>query len=69
MTDLEIRANELADKVQHACHDERMRLQPQIDNAITALTLQGIVVPGRVRRINNTLKDEALDDMFDNMPV
>ncbi len=69
MTDLEIQANELVEKAQNACHAERMRLQPQIDHVITALTLQGIAVSGRVRRINNTLKDEALDDMFDNMPV
>jgi hypothetical protein len=36
---------------------------------ITTLTLQGQPVPRRLLNINNTLKDEALDDMFDNMPV
>ncbi|MFK7765567.1 MAG: hypothetical protein AB8B62_20055 [Roseobacter sp.] len=69
MTDLELQATALVEKAQRAGHDERMRLQPQIDHVITALTMQGIAVPRNVRRINNTLKDEALDDMFDNMPV
>ena len=69
MTDLENQASELADRAENASHAERMLLQPQIDRVLTTLTMQGNPVCARLRRINNTLKDEALDDMFDNMPV
>lgn len=69
MTDLENQATELADRAETASHAERMLLQPQIDRVLATLTMQGNPVCGRLRRINNTLKDEALDDMFDNMPV
>ncbi|MFK7743770.1 MAG: hypothetical protein AB8B47_01845 [Roseobacter sp.] len=69
MTDLERHASILEAQAIDASSDERMRLQPQIDRVVTSLTLQGIPVSRKLRRINNTLKDEALDDMFDNMPV
>jgi hypothetical protein len=69
MTDLELKASELAQRVEKASHAERLAMQPQIDRIITTLTMQGHSVPRRLRSINNQLKDEALDDMFDNMPV
>ncbi|GIT89114.1 MULTISPECIES: hypothetical protein [Roseobacter] len=69
MTDLEIQASKLADRAEKATHAERMMLQPQIDRVLSTLAMRGAPVSGRLRRINNTLKDEALDDMFDNMPV
>lgn len=69
MTDLEKQASELETKVQNASLQERMALQPQLDRVVTSLTVQGIPVSKKLRRINNDLKDEALDDMFDNMPV
>lgn len=69
MNELEIQATALAAQVETATQAERMKLQPQIDRVITTLTMQGHTVPTKLRRINNTLKDEALDDMFDNMPV
>ncbi|MEM1352612.1 MAG: hypothetical protein AAGF27_09710 [Pseudomonadota bacterium] len=69
MTDLEMQATQLMDKVHNACHAERMRLQPQFDRVITSMAMQGKTVPCRLRHMNNTLKDEALDDMFDNMPI
>ena len=69
MTELEMQASKLADRAENATHAERMMLQPQIDRVLTTLAMRGTPVSGRLRRINNTLKDEALDDMFDNMPV
>jgi hypothetical protein len=69
MTELEMQASALIEKAEKGTHAERMVLQPQIDSIVTALSLQGANVPCKLRRINNTLKDEALDDMFDNMPV
>lgn len=69
MTDLELQASQLEAKVENASHAERIRLQPQVDRVVTTLAMQGYTVPTRLRTINNTLKDEVLDDMFDNMPV
>lgn len=69
MTDLENRASQLVTTAKNASHAERLRLQPEIDRVVTTLALKGHSVPVQLRQINNTLKDEALDDMFDNMPV
>lgn len=69
MTDMEARVSSLIDLAENASHAERLRLQPQVDSVVTTLTLQGINVPCKLRNINNTLKDEALDEMFDNMPI
>ncbi|MEO9650404.1 MAG: hypothetical protein ABJ360_04825 [Roseobacter sp.] len=69
MNELEIQATELATMAEGASHAERIRMQPQIDRVVTTLAMQGHVVPAKLRRVNNALKDEALDDMFDNMPI
>ena len=69
MTDLEKQASDLEAQVKNASLKERMALQPQLDRVVTSLTMQGLPVSRNLRRMNNTLKDEALDDMFDNMPV
>ncbi len=69
MTELETHVSSLIEKAEKGTHTERMRLQPQIDSVVTTMTLQGLNVPYKLRAINNTLKDEALDDMFDNMPI
>ena len=69
MKDLEAQAYELVERAEKASRAERMMLQPSIDRIITALTMQGHRVPLALRQVNNALKDDALDDMFDNMPV
>ena len=69
MTDLEKQAHDLQAKVATATLSERMVLQPQMDRIVTNLTARGLPVSKSLQRINNTLKDEALDDMFDNMPI
>lgn len=69
MTDLELQATSLAAQAETASQAERLLLQPQIDRVVTTLTMQGHIVPSRLRHLNNTLKDEVLEDMFDNMPI
>lgn len=69
MTDLEQRAFELEKLAETATPKERLSLQPRIDRVIATLRARGHYVPPRLRRINNDLKQEAFDDMFDNMPV
>lgn len=69
MNDLEVQANSLAARAEAASQAERLILQPQIDRVVTTLTMQGHIVPSHLRQLNNTLKDEVLEDMFDNMPI
>ncbi|MGA9252415.1 MAG: hypothetical protein WBV78_02945 [Roseobacter sp.] len=69
MTEMETSVSTLIDLAENASHAERMRLQPKVDSVVTSLTLKGMPVPCKLRNINNRLKDEALDDMFDNLPI
>ncbi len=69
MTAIEKHVSEIIAQTEHASEAERILLQPKVDQLVTSLALQGHPVPCKLRHINNTLKDEALDEMFDNMPV
>lgn len=69
MNDLEQRASQLEAQIENASEKERLALQPQVDRVIATLKAKGQSVPCRLKRINDTLKDEAIEDMFDNMPV
>lgn len=69
MTDLQQRATQLEYEVENATPKERMALHPQIDRVIITLKASGQIVPRKLERINNDLRDEAIEDMFDNMPV
>jgi hypothetical protein len=44
-------------------------LQPQVDRLMATLAQKGLPVPARLRRLQTTLRLEAEDDFFDNMPV
>lgn len=69
MTAMDKTVLNLIDLAENGSQAERLRLQPQVDSVVTKLTLQGMNVPCKLRNINNRLKDEALDEMFDNMPI
>lgn len=69
MTDLELRASQLETEIKNASPKERIALQPQVDRVISRLKAKGEIVPCRLQRMNETLRDEAIEDMFDNMPV
>ncbi|WP_298975452.1 hypothetical protein [uncultured Roseobacter sp.] len=69
MTDLTERAIQLEKQIEDACQKERLALQPQFDRVIATLKARGETVPARMRRLNTTLKEEAIEDLFDNMPV
>lgn len=69
MTDLQQRASQLEIQIENASPKERIALQPQFDRVLATLKASGQIVPRRLERINNDLRDEALEDMFDNMPV
>ncbi|MGC3940220.1 hypothetical protein ACOTTU_20645 [Roseobacter sp. EG26] len=69
MTPLEQRASLLEQQIEKASQKERLELVPQIDRVIATLSARGEVVPQRLIRLNNVLKEEVIEDMFDNMPV
>ncbi|WP_187429544.1 hypothetical protein ROLI_040730 [Roseobacter fucihabitans] len=69
MTDLAERATELEQQIENASPKERLALLPAFDRVIATLTAHGETVPTRLRRLNTTLKEEAIEDLFDNMPV
>ncbi|WP_299968784.1 hypothetical protein [uncultured Roseobacter sp.] len=69
MTDIEQRASQLQTRIAGASYQERIALQPQLDRVISTLKAQGHPVPSKLKRLGDKLRDEAMDDMFDNMPV
>ena len=69
MTDIEKRAIELENQARTADAKERLKLQPQIDAIVSKLSSYGHPVSSNLRQLNRTLNEEAIEDMFDNLPV
>lgn len=67
--DLEIRVSKLVKLCEKAPLDERLNLRPEVDRVIRTLTSYHLAVPRTLRRLKDSLEEEAQDDMFDNMPV
>lgn len=44
-------------------------LRPQVDRLMRTLRQRGMPIPSGLRRIDATLRLEAEEDFFDNMPV
>ena len=63
------RAFELEAAAQNGCAKTRLSLQPQFELVLSRLAARGYDVPTRLRNLNTTLKEEAIEDMFDNLPV
>lgn len=62
-------ANELEQKIKRADSAKRLALQPELSRVLERLKADGQDVPPRLRRLNTTLCDEAVEAWFDNMPV
>lgn len=56
-------------RVKAANSAERLRLHPQVAQAVDALRARGQAIPIRLRQLEVALREEAIEDMFDNMPV
>lgn len=69
MNDLEQRALDLEKLAQQASASERLSIAPQFEAVLNRMSARGYRVPSRLRSLNNTLKEEAIEDMFDNLPV
>jgi predicted transcriptional regulator len=48
---------------------ERLALKPDFCAAIAGLEAEGLPVPSRMRRLEQSLIDEAIEAQFDNMPI
>lgn len=49
--------------------DKRLELQPKFSQVIADLVAEGTHVPLRLKRLEASLTDEAIEAKFDNMPV
>ena len=69
MADLMIVAADLEQKIDAAQGASRLKYQPQLTRVMEQMKQAGLQVPGRLRRLEANLIDEAIEDRFDNMPV
>ncbi|KIC37209.1 hypothetical protein [Leisingera sp. ANG-M7] len=47
----------------------RLAMRPEFIRLLDYMRKTGADVPGRLRRLEATLCEEAVEDMFDNVPV
>ncbi|MDC0660264.1 MULTISPECIES: hypothetical protein [unclassified Leisingera] len=47
----------------------RLAMRPEFIRLLDYMRKTGAEVPGRLRRLEATLCEEAVEDMFDNVPV
>lgn len=59
----------LEQKLQNACLDTRLALQPSVSKIIDRMRQQGMHVPSRLRRLDAALCEDALEARFDNLPI
>ncbi|WP_425046221.1 hypothetical protein [Primorskyibacter sp. S87] len=62
-------AKHLEAKIEAANTDSRLKLQPEFSALIARMLSEGEAVPVRMRRLEASLSDEAVEARFDNMPV
>ncbi|WP_170782796.1 hypothetical protein [Ruegeria lacuscaerulensis] len=62
-------AARLEEKLQGACLETRLALQPSVTKVIDRMRQQGVHVPSRLRRLDAALCEDAMEAQFDNLPV
>ncbi len=62
-------AEQLEQKIKAANLSKRIQLQPELSKVLARIQAEGEQVPLRLRRLDATLCDEAIEARFDNMPV
>lgn len=62
-------AEQLEKKLQGACLDTRLALQPSVTKVIDRMRQQGVRVPARLRRLDAALCEDAMEARFDNLPI
>lgn len=66
---LEQQAVRLAEQASSMNQEERQKLHPEIRRLVASLKSCGSVVPRKLQQINQDLNEDALEEMFDNLPV
>lgn len=67
--DLLHRARSLETSILGADGAVRMALRPEFSRVVDRLRQNGAAVPGRLRRLEAALVQDAVEEMFDNIPV
>ncbi|WP_171100194.1 MULTISPECIES: hypothetical protein [unclassified Ruegeria] len=67
--DLYSEAEQLEHKLEGACLDTRLELQPSVSRVLDRMRAQGMHIPSRLRRLDAALCEDAVEARFDNMPV
>lgn len=67
--DLFSEAEQLEQKLDGACLDTRLALQPSVSKVLDRMRASGVNIPSRLRRLDAALCEDAIEARFDNMPV
>lgn len=62
-------AEHLEQKLQNACFETRLALQPSVTKVIDRMRQEGMHVPSRLRHLDAALCEDVIEAQFDNMPV
>lgn len=68
-TNLYSEAEQLEQKLQNACLDTRLALQPSVSKVVDRMRQQGVHIPSRLRRLDAALCEDAMEAQFDNLPI
>ncbi|MEM6304930.1 MAG: hypothetical protein AAF744_09425 [Pseudomonadota bacterium] len=69
LSELEERVGQLEAWFRSASHGERQRMRPEVQKVIRQYRHQFRPLPPSLRRLEQRMEEDALDDMFDNLPV
>ncbi|MFQ6551843.1 hypothetical protein AAD018_005780 [Aestuariibius insulae] len=64
---MEYELSDLLERIEES--SDRTSLQPRLHRVIIEMDQKRMAVPIRARRLNASLRDEAIEAQFDNMPV
>ncbi|WP_170404411.1 hypothetical protein [Ruegeria arenilitoris] len=62
-------AEQLEEKLNGACLDTRLALQPSVTKVIERMRQEGMHIPSRLRQLDAALCEDAMEARFDNLPV
>ena len=62
-------AEQLEKKLLNASLDTRLALQPSVSKVVDRMRQQGMRIPSRLRRLDASLCEDAMEARFDNLPV
>ncbi|MFW8634213.1 hypothetical protein [Cribrihabitans pelagius] len=67
--ELLLAAEKLEARILNESGPARLAMRPEFARVVSRMRGSGLRVPGRFRRLETVLCEEAAEEMFDNMPV